>query len=428
MNKIGKIIIIIVLIVFISVVIVNKNEIIYFARKQIIRMSEEAIDLNTGLINNGYFGIFSDGTNAKETTKGINEAIDYANKNNIEYIKLIEGTYLISGISEPNETSGIILQSNITFDLNKSEIKQEKNNSRSYINISIHNCENVKVCNGTILGDREEHDYDNSTTNAWGHNISVINSINVTIETLELEDAIGDGIYISETNSSKNKYNTKEVFINNCVIHDNRRQGISIISGTDIKIGNNIIYNIEGLAPQSGIDLESNGGYQTLRNIDIYSNKFYNFKSKNAIKINKFTINVNIINNEINGNIYGYDCQDVVSISENKIKEGTIRFEYKEGYAVNSLIIDNNNFINSKINVSDIKQLNINNNSFEDGEISITSSSCNIKNNIIKNQEILPINLKIREENSQNQYIANIINNNVNIVIDKENSYIVNNQ
>ena len=47
----------------------------------------EPIELSTGMINNQYFGISSEGKNATQTTKGINNAVEYANKNNIEYIK-----------------------------------------------------------------------------------------------------------------------------------------------------------------------------------------------------------------------------------------------------------------------------------------------------------------------------------------------------
>ena len=41
-----------------------------------------------GKINNAYFGIEIDGRDAKKTLVGINKAIEYASKNNIENIKL----------------------------------------------------------------------------------------------------------------------------------------------------------------------------------------------------------------------------------------------------------------------------------------------------------------------------------------------------
>lgn len=421
--------ILILILIFIITIIINQDKILFLVRKQIVRMSQEAIDNSTGIINNDYFGIFNDGTNSEETTKGINEAIEYANKNNIEYIKLINGTYLIDGIADANQTSGIILLSNITLDLNGSIIKQEKNASESYITISIHSCINVEVCNGTIIGDRDEHDFKDHSSSEWGHNVSIISSKNVNLNNLDIYNAIGDGIYISEIYSSDNnkEYATQEIRIFNNTIHDNRRQGISIVSGSNIDIYNNIIYDIEGTAPQSGIDLESNSYPQSIENIKIYSNKFYNFRSRNAIKVNRYTVSVEITDNEINGNIYGYECKEKVYISNNIIKDGTILFEYKENYAVNELTITNNNLINTNINVSDIKSLKINNNIFLNGQILITACNCEINNNVVEDQKVLLIYLKTREPEMNQQYIAMINNDNINIIVDQEESYIINN-
>ena len=48
---------------------------------------------NDGLINNEYFAISLSNDNPKKNTKGINAAIEYAFKHNIEYIKLQNGVY-----------------------------------------------------------------------------------------------------------------------------------------------------------------------------------------------------------------------------------------------------------------------------------------------------------------------------------------------
>ena len=84
----------------------------------------------TGLINNQYFYISNNEKNAKQTTDGINKAIKYAYKNNINYIKLEKGTYLIDGkenndaINEGNTKKGIIMESNIVLYLNGAALKQ----------------------------------------------------------------------------------------------------------------------------------------------------------------------------------------------------------------------------------------------------------------------------------------------------------------
>lgn len=123
-----KLLISIILIISIIIIFfILKNETIqridYDIKK---RLYGDPIDTQSGLINNEFFFINSEGKNAQQTTKGINEAIIYANKNNIENIKLEKGTYLISGEVDDKKNSykkkGIILQSNINMDLNRLSI------------------------------------------------------------------------------------------------------------------------------------------------------------------------------------------------------------------------------------------------------------------------------------------------------------------
>jgi len=60
-------------------------------------------------------------------------------------------------------------------------------------------------------------------------------------------DLTGDGSLVLESDNI--------TFINNN-IHDNRRQGISIVGGIKVSITNNEIHHISGVSPQFGIDLE----------------------------------------------------------------------------------------------------------------------------------------------------------------------------
>lgn len=153
--KTKKVLILVCLLLVIILVILllnNKNIIMNSISNNLIRMmNEEPINKETGLINNTFFNINSQGKNAEETTKGINKAIEYANKNNIEFIKFEQGIYLIDGRSyqvNMNETEtkkGIILQSNITIDLNNSTFKQIANDKVNYAIFSIsrsRKCEN----------------------------------------------------------------------------------------------------------------------------------------------------------------------------------------------------------------------------------------------------------------------------------------------
>lgn len=429
----------IILICSISLIVIlltcNISNIVDFTFMQIIRRLEEPIDLKSFTINNKYFGISSNGKNADSTTKGINEAIDYASRNNIEYIRFEKGIYAIWGITTTNmEEAGIILKSNLHIDFNNSIIKQEVNDSIAYISVSIQDCNNVEISNGVIVGDRKEHEFVEDSTSQWGHGVCIKDSNNITLNNLEIYDAIGDGIYITG-NYINDKNSTNNINIKNCNIHDNRRQGISVISGNNIQIYNNEIYNIGGTPPHTGIDLESNGRWQRISNIAIENNKMYNLKSNRAISINAYVDNVNISNNEIHGGIYGQYIEDYVSITGNIMMDGSIFIEYKEQNFINNLMIKENELNNITITIEGSKQAEIDNNVIKGNKnIQFFSSNCIITNNHIESNENKQIMLRIREDDiNNNKYIVKSYNNtlndaNIEVTVEDENRFtIINN-
>lgn len=252
------------------------------------------IDLDTGFINNEYWSISSIGTNPQETKLGLNNAIKYAYENNIEYLKLEKGIYLINCDS----TTGISIKSNINLDLNGSIIKILNNEKTHYSIITIYNAENVSVSNGILIGDRYEHDYSTiNSSHEWGNGILIGGSNNISINNLDIMDTTGDGIFIDESYK-----NTNNVSIKNSKIHNTRRQGISIIAGNNINIEDNEIYDINGTNPQCGIDLEKNINTQEIKDIFINNNKIYNCIGQ-CIYIHSYVENLYMDNNELYGNI-----------------------------------------------------------------------------------------------------------------------------
>lgn len=427
-NRITLILIISTLLIVIFL-ISNFENIIDYTFMQIARRLEQPINLETYIINNKYFGISSNGEKAESTTKGINEAIEYASKNNIEYIKLERGTYAITGITTTKmETAGIILKSNIKIDLNNSIIKQEKNNSIAYISISIQDCNNVEVSNGIIIGDKNEHDYDPNSENQWGHGVYIKNANGIILNNLEIYDAIGDGICISGEYANE-KNSTNNIDIKNCNIHSNRRQGISIGSGDNINVYNNEIYDIGGSPPHTGIDLEPNGGWQRVSNVTIKENKLYNLKSNRAISVNAYVENVDIIGNEMNGGIFGQYVKEYISIQNNKIKNASIRFDYREQYIVNNIFINDNELDNVAIIVEGCNNIEIDNNYIKGKNVQVHSSNCTITNNNIENSDENPIIIGIREDDIDDKiYTAEVYNNKLNnqklnVSIENENRY-----
>lgn len=323
-----KIIIIIIIIVFVSTIcfIINRenevNELYYYIKKQFYG---EPINLETGLINNNFFQISKEGKDATKTRKGINEAIKYASEHNIGYIKLEKGKYLVDTfIYEINGSKydrSIILLSNIEFDLNGSTVQIENNNRPNYRIFSILDAQNIKITNGVVIGDRYGHDYsptDNGNTkHPWGMGVSILGGKNIEVSNLQIFDTTGDGIYISATQ----KKAPEDININNCKICNTRRQGITIITGYRIKIFNNEISNINGTAPQSGIDIERNYTYETSKDIEIYENKIYNLASNKAIITYDGITNVSIFENEIQGKIEINYPNNTIKVYNNKFIE-----------------------------------------------------------------------------------------------------------
>lgn len=118
------------------------------------------------------FNISNNNTNSKETTEGINKAIKYAKENNYKIIKLPKGHYSIdTSVKNPIELKdaegstwthnrqGITMESDLTLDLTGCKLEMKSVEDPYYSIISISNCKNSTIIGGTIIGDRDKHDY-----------------------------------------------------------------------------------------------------------------------------------------------------------------------------------------------------------------------------------------------------------------------------
>ncbi|PGK52089.1 hypothetical protein CN918_30320 [Priestia megaterium] len=119
--------------------------------------------------------------------------------------------------------------------------------------------------------------------------------------------------------------NSKSVTVKNSKMHDNRRQGITVGGGYGVLLENNEIYNIRGIAPQSGIDVEQGYGING---------------------------NVTIRNNNVHDNVYGVILYDGIgaTVEENQIKNHSypglvVQEEYKDA------LVQNNYFENSGMSI-----------------------------------------------------------------------------
>jgi len=352
---------------------------------------EKPIDLETGIINNEYFNINSNGKNAQKTTDGINKAIKYAQKNNIKNIKLELGKYQVIGYNN-SSYRGLTMQSNTNLDLNGSTIIQEPNDKYAYANISMYGIENATVTNGIIIGDTDKHIYnqENGKTYEGGYGISIIDCKNIKLTNLEIYNMTGDGINLYGAN--KGEKLDDDVVIENCDIHDCRRQGITIGCGENITIQNNEIHNIRGTAPQSGIDIEGNFQSEITDKVIINNNKIYDIEGEDALLLVGFIKNVEINSNEIEKNILVYDAKESITIKNNKIKNTIVNFSndytnMRAGHNIKNLNFTKNYLENSSLKLSKVWGAEIESNNIINGNIENASSSCKIHNNQLKNEK-----------------------------------------
>ena len=124
MKKIRRIFVLIFIFMILALIFIlnnNSNNIREMSENEREKLFGSPINVseNENIINNRYFSIDSSGKEPEATRQGINEVIEYANKNNIKQLKFEKGIYLIN-LSEEN--FGVVLKSNLELDFNGSTI------------------------------------------------------------------------------------------------------------------------------------------------------------------------------------------------------------------------------------------------------------------------------------------------------------------
>lgn len=199
------------------------------------------------------------GNGVIDDTVMIQNAINFAESIGGGVVEIPDGTYLI------NPNYSLYLFSNITLSLAPNTIlKAIPTSSGSYSIITIRNVKNVSVTGGTLEGDRFAH-IGNKGGN-YGRDINIEGAQNITISNLTVTDSWGDGIYLG---NDDNKVNNNNVTIKNVICNNNRRNGISLIDGSNIVIENVLAENSKGAPPAAGIDIEPNNIHDELNHVRV---------------------------------------------------------------------------------------------------------------------------------------------------------------
>ncbi|WP_426477608.1 right-handed parallel beta-helix repeat-containing protein [Chryseobacterium sp. CBSDS_008] len=188
---------------------------------------------------------------------------------------------------------GIQLKDNSTmlFD-DKSQLKLKTSNKQGYAIIDITGKKNVSVYNPNIVGDRTVHI---GKTGEWGMGINIKDAVNIKIYNPVIKDCWGDGIYIGGNGFSNN------ISIIGGLIDNNRRNGISVISGDNVLLQNLVVSNTNGANPKTGIDIEPNTPDNKKVNISLNSIITYNNEVSGLafylarLRGNNYANNVNVV-------------------------------------------------------------------------------------------------------------------------------------
>jgi hypothetical protein len=214
---------------------------------------KEFINIKTKYFSNAVYADIYLPKNADKT--GNTDYTDFLQKAVNENTKIIFPNFpvLVS-----DKGINLLSNQNILFQP-KSKLILKSNDKAEYKVLNIKNIRNVKAYFLNIVGDKYTHFSD---LGEWGHGISIMSSSNIMLYKPRVSRCWGDGIYIGQDTTVP-----QNIIVNGGFINDNRRNGISIISGINVTIKNITVSNTKGHNPQSGIDIEPNTDKNEITNV-----------------------------------------------------------------------------------------------------------------------------------------------------------------
>lgn len=254
------------------------------------------------VIDNAEFGISSDKTNARATTDGINKAIEQAKAAGYTYVKLKAGSYLIrcSGATGYADWDGLFMPNNITLELTDVKLYAEPNQASTYKIFRIDQVENVTLLGGHLIGDRG-----GAVSHGSGCGVEINCSRNITIDGMKIENIQGVAVWIGYGFIAPNERRlNKNIKILNCELSDCSMLGVGIIHASGVEIAHSKIYNISGMEPECGIDIEPEADWSGARpwkswveNVSIHHNEFRDTKAEGLCIVNDYSTDIEAADN-----------------------------------------------------------------------------------------------------------------------------------
>lgn len=407
--------------------LLNEKDILKLKSK-IIQTDEDENGIFVNVKDYGASGIDIDGN---DDTDPIQQAINFVTDAGGGEVYVPEGIYRINPL-ENSEGRGLILKDNVHFLLADNAIlKTIPNNQDNHTLLWIVNQRNITVEGGTLLGERYEH---TSNTGEWGHGILIRdNAKNITIKNIKLSQFWGDGIEIlssygaSPIDGHVEKVRPENIFIDNISCIDNRRQGISIVSGLNIEITNSNFTHTNGVEPHAGIDIEPTEVGDFCKNILIKNCIFEDNEGEGILIHSGMLMSTwQDIENEINSkklfNVTDVKIEDC-KFNNNKRSGISIRRKFSKNISIdNCTFSGNGTTTNSEFEVCHESSLIFLRNCIFQKRGNLTQTAItiiNASNVYISNNKIYDLNMIIYAYNSPDIFSVNELNN--------ENIYINNN-
>jgi parallel beta-helix repeat protein len=196
-----------------------------------------------------------------------------------------DGTYMIQAAPQ-----GLYPRSNMTIKMTSGAVlKAIPTSLEKYSILRIENVSNVNVIGGKLQGEREQHQ---GTSGEHGNGLSVLSSTNVAIQGVTATDMWGDGFFVGRA--------SKQITICSVVADNNRRQGMSIVSGNGVIVKDSIFKNTNGTLPQSGVQIEPDANL-VVSNVQILNSQMLNNKGW-GIKLTSPAVNSSINTVTLDGN------------------------------------------------------------------------------------------------------------------------------
>lgn len=245
------------------------------------------------------FGVVGNG---KNETIGFQKALN-ASVGKVLFIPKQQGKYYLTRQLFIPSNSKLVFDSNVIIQATD-DLKQSHADFEALIRIE--NVDNVNIHANKAVFRMNKSAY----ASEHNHIFMINGASNVTIKNAKANNSGGDGFYIGAYKS--NKAYCENIKILSSSANNNRRQGLSIVTGKNILIDGCSFNSSAGTDPESGLDIEPSKATDILQNIKVRNSTMSNNKKRgmmillNRLNAKSAPVSIIIENCKTDGNLEGF--------------------------------------------------------------------------------------------------------------------------